>query len=55
MSWLVMNVLKFIFGYVFLGEIAKAGMRVFGSIVVFPRFIGLISLFVNYSLELVLT
>ena len=55
MSGFVMNVLKFVFRYVLLGEITKARMRIFGSIVILPRLIGLIGLFVDDALELVLT
>lgn len=55
MDRFMLSLFQFFFGDVLFGEISERTMRVFGGIVVFPRFIAFIVLFEEESFELVLT
>lgn len=55
MDGFVGSVFESFFREVLFGKIAKGTVWIFGRILIFPWFVGLIVLFTEHSLELVLT
>jgi hypothetical protein len=53
MDGLTSSLLKFFFGDVLFWEISEWRMWIFGRVLVFPRFVGLVVLFAEYIFELI--